>query len=87
MNSTEIQEAVFEWALNKNFNAPYGVLMSEQTNSKGRKFKEVAFGRKRTLDAAVQIYNRNFMILKVNSAFDGQVFKSYNELMEALETL
>lgn len=86
MNSAQIQQAIFDWALNKNFNAPYGVLMGEHTNSKGKKFKEVAFGRVRTLDATVQIYNRNFMILKVNSNHR-QVFKDFDTLKQELEKL
>lgn len=86
MNSTQIQEKIYQWALSKDFNAPYGVLTGEYTNSKGTKFKEVAFGRARILDVSVQIYNRNFMILKVNSNY-GDIFKSYDELMMTLEKL
>ena len=86
MKSSEIQEQICEWAVNKNFNAPYGVLTGEYKNSKGKKYKSVTFGRTRTLDACVDIYNENFMILKVNQR-QNQVFKSVEELWEALEEL
>ena len=86
MNSQEIQNAVYEWALTKNFTAPYGVLMGEFKSQKGTKYRAVTFGRARTLDATVEIYNRNFMVLRTSR--DGsEVFKDYDSLMIRLETL
>lgn len=86
MNSQEIQETIYQWALAKNFSAPYGVLASEHTNKKGKKYKAVTFGRARTLDAEVEIYNRNFIVVKTNR-HGLQVFKDYDSLMQFLETL
>ena len=81
MNSEQIQEAVYQWALSKNFTAPYGVLPGEFTSKKGTKYRSVTFGRARTLDATVEIYNRKFMILRT-SAFDSQVFNDFDSLMK-----
>ena len=86
MNSQQIQEAVYEWAKGKNFTAPYGVLTGEYINKKGKKYRAVTFGRARTLDATVEIYNRNFLILRTSR--DGsEVFNDYATLMVRLETL
>lgn len=86
MNSQEIQEAVYEWAKGKNFTAPYGVLTGEYTSKKGTKYRAVTFGRARTLDATVEIYNRNFIILRTSR--DGsEVFNDYVTLMAKLEMI
>ena len=87
MNSEQIKSAVYTYACNrKDFTAPYGVLEGEHTNSKGTKFKYVTFGRARTLDATVEIYNRNFMILRCSRLAD-RVYKNYDDLMVALQEL
>ena len=86
MNSEQIQQQVYDWALAKNFTAPYGVLTGEHTNQKGTKYRAVTFGRARTLDATVEIYNRNFIAVKTNR-HGLQVFKDYDSLMQFLETL
>lgn len=86
MNSTQIQQDVYNWAISKDFDAPYGVLTGSHTNKKGTKYLSVTFGRARTLDATVEIYNRNFMILRRSSHGD-QVFKSVADLQQTLNTL
>jgi hypothetical protein len=87
MNSEQIQNAVYEWARNnETLTAPYGVLTSEHVNKKGKPYRSVTFGRARTLDATVEIYNRNFIILKT-SRTGSTVLKSYNELERELEIL
>ena len=86
MNSQQIQESVYNWALSKNFTAPYGVLTGEHTNKKGTKYLSVTFGRARKLDATVEIYNRNFMILRTSN-YGSDTFKDYDSLMVALEKL
>ena len=86
MNSAEIQKFICDWAHTKNFNAPYGILEGEFTNKKGKKYKSVTFGRARTLDASVEIYNRNFIVVKTNR-HGVQSFKDYDSLMNFLETL
>lgn len=86
MNSEEIQNAVYEWACSKNFTAPYGVLTGEFTSRKGLKYRAVTFGRARTLDATVEIYNRKFIVLRTSR--DGsEIFNDYATLMAKLETL
>lgn len=86
MNSKEIQQHVYNWALTKNFSAPYGIIMGEHTSKKGTKYLAVTFGRARTLDASVEIYNRNFLILRT-SRNGSEVFKSVAELQQALDLL
>lgn len=87
MNSEEIQKAIYDWAMKQDFTAPYGILSGEHVNKKGKKYKSVTFGRARSLDASVDIYNRNFMVLRTNHGrYDG-VYNSYDELMVALKKL
>ena len=87
MNSQEISDAVYNYAMSRSdFTAPYGVLQGEHVNKKGTKFKSVTFGRARSLDATVEIYNRNFMILRSSHAAD-RVYKNYDDLMVALQEL
>lgn len=86
MRSADIQEMVYNWAQGQDFTAPYGVLQGEHTNSKGRPYLSVTFGRARTLDATVQIYNRNFILVRTNRT-GSQIYRSVDSLMAALEQL
>lgn len=87
MNSQEIQNAVYEYCVNRSdFTAPYGVLTGEYANKKGIKYKSVTFGRSRTLDATVEIYNRNFMILRTSS-YGSEVYKNFDSLMTKLNSI
>lgn len=86
MNSQQILDHLEQWARNKNFTAPYGVLTSSHTNKRGTKFLSVTFGRARTLDATVEIYNRNFMILRTSSS-GSRIYKNFADLELALESL
>lgn len=86
MNSQQILVSLEQWAHSKNFNAPYGILTGSHTNKNGKKFFSITFGRARTLDATVEIYNRNFMILRT-SRQQTQVFKSVADLQQALNCL
>ena len=86
MNSREIQSAVEEWVRNSNFSAPYGILTNEHTNKKGTKYLSVTFGRARTLDATVEIYNRNFMVVRT-SRHGSNVFKNHADLQAFLNTI
>lgn len=86
MNSSNIQDHVYDWALQQNFSAPYGVLKGQHVNQRGKRYLSVTFGYARTLDASVEIYNRNFMILRSSRA-GNQVYKNFQELMTALTTL
>jgi hypothetical protein len=87
MNSQQISDAVYNYACQRrDFTAPYGVLQGEHVNKKGTKYKSVTFGRARTLDATVEIYNRNFIILRCNRLAD-RIYKNYDDLMVALQEL
>ncbi len=86
MNSQEIQTAVYDWAQGQNFSAPYGVLSGEHVSKKGAKYRAVTFGRARTLDATVEIYNRNFLILRT-SRTGTEVFNNFASLMARLGEL
>lgn len=86
MNSQQIQDSITKWAQNQNFSAPYGILTGSHVNRKGIRYLSVTFGRARTLDATVEIYNRNFIILKTNR--DGsRVFRTVADLQQALSLL
>lgn len=86
MNSQQIQQHVEQWAQGRDFSAPYGVLTGSHVNGNGRRFLSVTFGRARTLDATVEIYNRNFLILRT-SRNRSEVFRSVADLQQALDTL
>lgn len=86
MNSQAIQTAVYRWAINKDFSAPYGVLTGEHVNPRGTKYKAVTFGRPRSLDCTVQIYNRNFITVTTNR-HGNQVFRNYADCQAFLDTL
>lgn len=87
MNSVSIQESVYNWACNANFTAPYGVLAGgPHLNKSGRKYLSVTFGYARTLDATVEIYNRNFILYR-SSQGHNQVFKNYQDLYTFLQTI
>lgn len=86
MKSIDIQNQVYEWAKNRNFSAPYGILTGEHTNKKGVKFLSVTFGRARTLDATVEIYNRNFMLVRT-SLYGSQSFKNVADMQQFIDTL
>lgn len=86
MNSAEISDHIYDWALTRGFNAPYGILQGEHINSKGTRFLAITFGRARTLDATVEIYNRKFMILRTSNR-GSEVFNDISTLMIRLEEL
>lgn len=86
MNSQQIQESVYNWARRRNFDAPYGVLENSHVNSNGRKYLSVTFGRSRTLDATVEIYNRNFMLVRT-SRHGSQVFHDVAKMQQFLDTI
>lgn len=86
MNSQSILSSIETYIKSKNFDAPYGVLTGEHLNKSGRKYLSITFGRARTLDATVEIYNRNFMILRT-SRKGTEVFKNFSDLMYAVAGL
>lgn len=87
MRSKQIREHVYEWAVSKNFTAPYNVLQSEQFSKHNkRRYQLVTFGYARTLDASVEIYHSDFMILRTSNS-GAMTFKSLEDLMVELNKL
>lgn len=86
MNSQQILDSIESWARGQNFSAPYGILIGSHVNPNGKKFLSITFGRARTLDATVEIYNRNFMILRTNRT-GSTVFKNFADLQQTLNIL
>jgi hypothetical protein len=86
MNSQQILSHIEQWASTKGFNAPYGILTGSHVNEKGNKYLSITFGRARTLDATVEIYNRNFIVLRTSRS-GSQVFKSVTDLQQVLNQL
>jgi hypothetical protein len=86
MNSQQILSRIEQWASTKDFNAPYGILTGSHVNKKGNKYLSITFGRARTLDATVEIYNRNFIVLRTSRS-GSQVFKSVTDLQQVLDQL
>lgn len=88
MNSKQILDSIETWAKNRcvDFDAPYGILTGSHINRKGTKYLSITFGRARTLDATVEIYNRNFMILKTSRG-NSEIFNNFVDLQKALTNL
>jgi hypothetical protein len=86
MNSQQIQQQIEQWAVAQNFSAPYGVLAGQHVSKKGKKYLSVTFGRARTLDATVEIYNRNFIIVRTNR-HGSQVFGDLAQTQAFLDQL
>lgn len=86
MRSVEIQDLVYNWALGQNFTAPYGVLRGQHVNTKGRPYHSVTFGRARTLDVSVDIYNKGFILVSTNRN-GRQIYRSVDSLMSALRAI
>jgi hypothetical protein len=91
MNSEAVQEAVYQFLKEHRdyYNAPYGIITGGRTEINmssalhGRRYKSITFGCARTMDAEVRIYNRNFMLLRVNDR-KSEVFKNLPELLTRL---
>lgn len=87
MNSQRIQQTIYDWAVNRqDLTAPYGVLTGSHISKNGKKYLSVTFGRARTLDATVEIYNKSFIILRTSRS-GSQVFKTVADLQQALSSI
>lgn len=87
MNSQQIQQAIYDWAANRqDLTAPYGVLTGSHVSKNGKKYLSVTFGRARTLDATVEIYNKSFIILRTSRS-GSQVFKTVADLQQVLSSI
>jgi len=85
MKSSDIQEAVYAWAMERSdvFNAPYGVLTGCESDKGNRQRWTVTFGIAHVLDVTVTIYNPGFIILEDN--MDGRrLFKSFPDMMKEM---
>lgn len=86
ISSQEIQSTIANWAGTWGFDAPYGILTGASTSKSGKPYKSVTFGRRRTLDVEVQIYNQNFIVVRTNR-HGNMSFNSYTEAQKFLDTL
>lgn len=86
MNSQSILDTIETWAKGRNFSAPYGILTGNHLSKNGRKYLSITFGRARTLDATVEIYNRNFIIVRTNR-HGSQSFNNFPDMMAFLNTI
>jgi hypothetical protein len=86
MNSREIIQSLEGWVKSKDFSAPYGVLTGERVSKSGKKCLYITFGRERTLDATVEVYNRNFMVVRT-SRHGSSFYRSLGELNAFINTL
>lgn len=70
----DLQERFYQTIKDLGFNAPYGVLLGQE--SSGVKARTVTFGRPRTLDATLRIFGPTFIQIKtsrgVSQAFTGK---------------
>jgi hypothetical protein len=86
MHSNQIQNNIYQWASNSDFSAPYGVLSGSHVNKNGKKFLSVTFGRARTLDVTVEIYNKNFLLVRTN-LHGNRTFRDVVQMQQFLSTL
>lgn len=88
MSNESIQNELYEYILSKGvFNAPYGVLTSDHVSKKGFKSKAITFGRARTLDATIEIYNQKYIVLKTSQYNQNKVFFSVTDIKTEIDTL
>ena len=86
--SETIQNELYEYILSKGvFDAPYGVLLSDHVSKKGFKSKAITFGRARTLDATIEIYNRMYIVMKTSQYNRSKVFFDIEDLKAEIDTL
>tara|TARA_R110000868_G_scaffold324272_4_gene585162 strand:- start:227 stop:487 length:261 start_codon:yes stop_codon:yes gene_type:complete len=86
MKSIEIQAKVVDFVKAGSFSAPYGVLTSEGKSKAGRPYLSVTFGRARTLDATVEIYNKSFIVVR-SSRTGSATYRNVDDLFVALNSL
>lgn len=86
MGPQTLQDRIYNWASQASFTAPYGVLTGQRTSKKGSKYWTVTFGRARTLDVTVMIFNEKFVIVKT-SRHGSQTFTNTNDLFLFLNSL
>jgi hypothetical protein len=73
----------------KRWTAPYGVIAGEGVSKKsGRKYKSITFGVSRYLDAYLQYFSPNFIVVKGQGAlsykYEG-VYRSIEDLIKKFE--
>lgn len=86
MKQQDILTHFYDMVRNMTFDAPYGVLTSSGVSTNGKPYQRITFGRARTLDANIDIYNKNFIL--VNTSRHGrQVFRSVSSVEDFVRTL
>lgn len=86
MDSQQIQKMIYDWACSQGFTAPYGVLEGQHTNANGKSYRAVTFGRARSLDCTVAIYNRSWILVTTNR-HGRQVFRNYQDCQAFLDSI
>lgn len=91
----ELQNNIHSWIemrSNSKFTAPYGVISSlEQIKNSNGKVRTVTFGVAAYLDATIYIYSDRNMFVKAAGPLSHKInqntYKSYNELIESLDSI
>lgn len=65
MKTAEFVDQMIDWA-REHGTAPYGVMSGVKSNSFGRKYTRITFGRARTVDITVDIYNTKFVVIRTS---------------------
>jgi hypothetical protein len=83
MSREDIQTAVYDWAHEQRFTAPYGILAGKATSNSGRSYRSVTFGYASSRDFEVQIYGPRFMVLR-DSRDGNTTYTSVSDLLADL---
>jgi len=85
MTISEIQEAIFEWAMDRSdiFNAPYGILASRQSDKGDKQRVSVTMGVARGIDMVISIYNPRYIEV-VDTRNGTRLYQSFPDLMDDL---
>ena len=86
MSQEEIQTHLQDMISSMSFNAPYGVLTSSGISKNGKPHRSITFGRARTLDASIDIYSKNFILVRT-SRHGRLLFHSVSEVENFVKTL
>lgn len=88
MTTASVQDHLYQYLIDRNsFDAPYGVICGEHVNQKGNRYKTISFGRSRTLDATISIYNSKFIVLYDSRNRMRKVYRSVEELKTELDSM
>lgn len=85
MTKDETYNAILEFAMENN-TAPYGVLESKGITLNGKHYRQLTFGRARTLDCTVKVYGPRFItLLSSRNTYGSEVYQSTEEVLNRLK--